>query len=45
MNTTLTATLFIAGLAFVLSMLVAAMIKVVYLTVRFFTAIKEPKKP
>jgi hypothetical protein len=43
MNTTLIATLFIAGLAFVLSMLVAAMIKLVYLTVRFFSAIKEQK--
>lgn len=45
MNTTLTATFFIAGLAFTLSMLVAAMIKLVYLTVRFFTAIQEQKKP
>lgn len=43
MNSVLSATFFIAALAFVLSMLVAAMIKAVYYTVRFFTAIKEPK--
>ncbi|MFA7232510.1 MAG: hypothetical protein WC076_00205 [Terrimicrobiaceae bacterium] len=43
MNSALFVTFFIAGLAFALSMLVAAMIKLVYYTVRFFTAIKEPK--
>jgi hypothetical protein len=35
--------LFIFGLAFVLSMLVALMIKVIYLTVRHFSAAKENK--
>jgi len=43
MNTALSATFFIAGLAFALSMLVAGMIKLIYYTVRFFTAIKETK--
>jgi hypothetical protein len=43
MNSLITTTLIIYGLAFVLSMLVAGMIKLVYYTVRFFTAIKEPK--
>ncbi len=44
MNSLLTITLVIYGLAFVLSMLVAGMIKLVYYTVRFFTAIQEAKK-
>ena len=44
MNTAISVALFIFGLAFVLSMLVAVMIKVIYLTVRRFSVAKE-KKP
>ncbi len=44
MNTATSVALFIFGLAFVLSMLVAVMIKVIYLTVRRFSVAKE-KKP
>ena len=40
MNTATSVALFIFGLAFVLSMLVAVMIKVIYLTVRHFSATK-----
>ena len=43
MNTETSVALFIFGLAFVLSMLVAVMIKVIYLTVRRFSTTKESK--
>jgi len=42
-NSATTLAFLIFGLAFVLSMLVAVMIKVVYWTVRFFTSLREGK--
>lgn len=41
MSTATSLAFLIFGLAFVLSMLVAVMIKAIYWTVRFFTSLKE----
>lgn len=43
MNTAVSVSLFVSGLAFVLSMLVAVMIKIIYWTVNRFSAGKENK--
>lgn len=44
MNAAIPLACFIFGLAFALSMLVAVMIKVIYLTVRHFSTAKEDRR-